>query len=368
MKTVTVSNSHGYKPVGHHAGVGKNRDGWEALKVLHLILDVYRHTYTDPSLQLGRSELRGRWALPSVVRENLSHFSDFQDACHFVTKLLLDCISSKLELRGNYSLQQYHRDDAPSKSSLFFNHYPTLDTAKEEVGQNQHTDLGSLTLLFAPQWGLQVLSPVDFLCLETGEQMQWQSVEPRAGHAIVNVGDTLRFLSNYRLRSALHRALPLESCDRYSIAYFLRPSDDSEFQDSMGKTTTAVNWYLQKNETYESHEKQDELILLGGIKESIHKAPIYFDEEMLEKQPKLKAEAESDYEERVFRHFEAIHYESAAKTIAQGSDVFGYDSQNAKERSWVCRVCVKQIRPQPSSTKSQGVQSAMEYVFVVYEI
>ncbi|KAH6646770.1 hypothetical protein BKA67DRAFT_525544 [Truncatella angustata] len=258
MKTVTVSNSHGYKPVGHHAGVGKNRDGWEALK-------------------LGRSELRGRWALPSVVRENLSHFSDFQDACHFVTKLLLDCISSKLELRGNYSLQQYHRDDAPSKSSLFFNHYPTLDTAKEEVGQNQHTDLGSLTLLFAPQWGLQVLSPVDFLCLETGEQMQWQSVEPRAGHAIVNVGDTLRFLSNYRLRSALHRALPLESCDRYSIAYFLRPSDDSEFQDSMGKTTTAVNWYLQKNETYESHEKQDELILLGGIKELIHKAPICVD-------------------------------------------------------------------------------------------
>ncbi|KAK6857638.1 hypothetical protein PG995_006465 [Apiospora arundinis] len=177
-KTVTVSNSHGYKPIGHHAGVGKNRDGWEALK-------------------LGRSELRGRWALPSVVRENISPFSDFQDECHFVTKLLLDCISTKLDLRGTRSLQQYHRDDAPSKSSLFFNHYPAQDTgrAEGEIGQNQHTDLGSLTLLFAPQWGAAGA---------------WQNVEPRPRHAIVNVGDTLRFLSDYRLRSALHRALPIK--------------------------------------------------------------------------------------------------------------------------------------------------------------
>ncbi|KAI4603389.1 hypothetical protein KJ359_006184 [Pestalotiopsis sp. 9143b] len=250
MKTVTVSNSHGYKPIGHHAGVGKNRDGWEALKI-------------------GRSELRGRWALPRVVEQNMSDFSNFQDECHFVTKILLDCISSKLELRGESSLQSYHRDDAPSKSSLFFNHYPALDTSKDEVGQNQHTDLGSLTLLFAPQWGLQVLSPVDFVCRETGEHLQWQSVEPRPGHAIVNVGDSLRFLSNYQLRSALHRALPLDSSDRYSIAYFLRPSDDSEFRDSKGQSTSAVNWYIQKNQTYESHEKQDESILLGGIKEHI---------------------------------------------------------------------------------------------------
>ncbi|KAK6826141.1 hypothetical protein PG987_013635 [Apiospora arundinis] len=260
-KTVTVSNAHGYKPIGHHAGVGKNRDGWEALK-------------------LGRSELRGRWALPSVVRENISSFSDFQDECHFVTKLLLDCISTKLELRGARSLQQYHRDDAPSKSSLFFNHYPARDTTgraaegKGEIGQNQHTDLGSLTLLFAPQWGLQVLCPVDFVCPETGERLQWQNVEPRPRHAIVNVGDTLRFLSDYRLRSALHRALPMENCDRYSIAYFLRPSDDSEFIDAKGEATTAVSWYLQKNKTYESHGKQDERILLGGLMEFAQPAPV----------------------------------------------------------------------------------------------
>ncbi|KAK6857753.1 hypothetical protein PG995_005452 [Apiospora arundinis] len=179
----------------------------------------------------------------SGARKNILSFSDFQDECHFVTKLLLDCISTKLELRCTRSLQQYHRDDAPSKSSLFFNHYP-------------------------------VLCPVDVVCPETGERLQLQNVEPRPRHAIVNVGDTLRFLSDYRLRSALHRALPIENCDRYSIAYFLRPSDDSEFVDAKGEATTAVGWYLQKNKTYESHGKQDERILLGGLMEFAQPAPV----------------------------------------------------------------------------------------------
>lgn len=211
----------------------------------------------------------GRWAMASVVKSNLDQFSEFHHECHFVTKVLLDCISSGMGLRGASSLQQYHRDDAPSKGSLFFIHYPPFDASSDEVGQNQHTDIGSLTLLFAQQWGLQVLYPSDSVCPETGEKFQWRSVEPRTGHAIINVGDTLRFLSGFRLRSALHRALPLENgVDRYSVAYFMRPSDDSEFKDVNGETTSAVNWYLRKNRTYENAGGvQDEAILVGGIKE-----------------------------------------------------------------------------------------------------
>lgn len=135
------------------------------------------------------------------------------------------------------------------------------------VGQNMHTDIGSLTLLFAQQWGLQVLCPSDTPCPETGEKFQWRFVEPRAGHAIINIGDTLRFLSGYKLRSALHRALPLDTGDRYSVAYFLRPSDDAEFVDTEGETVSAFDWYAKKNETYEKpHELQPESILVGGMK------------------------------------------------------------------------------------------------------
>ncbi|KJZ77497.1 hypothetical protein HIM_03221 [Hirsutella minnesotensis 3608] len=214
LKTPTISNSHGYKPIGIHTGVGGGKDGWEAIK-------------------LGRTELEGKWALPSVVSDNYSVFRDFHDRCHFVTKVLLDCVSAGLGLVGSESLQRHHRDDAPSKSSLFLVHYPPLESgnARGEIGQNMHTDLGSLTLLFAPQWGLQVLCPAndgdgeaahgsvssDAQALDSA----WQWVEPLPGCAIVNVGDTLRFLSENRLRSALHRALPLANGeDRYSIAYF----------------------------------------------------------------------------------------------------------------------------------------------------
>ncbi|KAF5581247.1 gibberellin 20-oxidase [Fusarium pseudocircinatum] len=129
----------------------------------------------------------------------------------------------------------------------------------DEVGQNMHTDIGTLTLLFAPQWGLQVVSPV------TGA---WEYVQPREGHAIINVADTLRFLSNKRFRSALHRVLPIGGVqreDRYAVSYFLRAADDTEFKDSNDEDSNAKSWYLAKYHTYElPHEVQGEQTVLSG--------------------------------------------------------------------------------------------------------
>lgn len=152
-----------------------------------------------------------------------------------------------------------------------------MDTADGEIGQNMHTDIGSLTLLFAQQWGLQVLCPTEARsqAVNSGsvtDGMEWRFVEPRANHAIINVGDTLRFLSGNRLRSALHRALPLDTGDRYSIAYFLRPSDDAQFEDSTGEKVSAFDWYLKKNKTYEKPaEMQHESILIGGMTSVVKK-------------------------------------------------------------------------------------------------
>ncbi|KAJ8118887.1 hypothetical protein OPT61_g232 [Boeremia exigua] len=240
LKTPTISNSHGYKPVGIQSGISENtKDGWEALKV-------------------GHRELRGRWALPPVVKSNPRVFDDFSAASHYVLKHLLDCISSGLELKDEQSLHHLHRDDEPSKSTLYFLHYPAATIAQAGVGQNMHTDVGSLTLLFAPQWGLQALSP------DSGD---WEWVEPKPGHAIINVGDTLRFLSGRRLRSALHRAVQIEGVDRFSISYFLRASDRTEFRDSDNVKTDAREWYLRKYETYnQSHEVQRmQSVLTGGM-------------------------------------------------------------------------------------------------------
>ncbi|TXC09024.1 hypothetical protein FocTR4_00004551 [Fusarium oxysporum f. sp. cubense] len=237
LKTPTVSLAHGFKATGVQSGAVKSlKDGFEALK------------------QIGRSELLGRWALPSVVEENLELFDQFNASCHFILKLLLDCLSDGLNLRGSARLDTHHRDDARSKSTLYFLHYPL-----GAQNQNMHTDIGTLTLLFAPQWGLQVVSPV------TGA---WEYVQPREGHAIINVADTLRFLSNKRFRSALHRVLPIggvQKEDRYAVSYFLRAADDTEFKDSNDQDSNAKSWYLTKYHTYElPHDVQREQTVLSG--------------------------------------------------------------------------------------------------------
>ncbi|RGP61348.1 2og-fe oxygenase family [Fusarium longipes] len=248
LETPTISLAHGFKATGNQSGAVESlKDGFEALKI-------------------GRNELLGRWALPSVVQDNLSLFDQLNASCHFILKLLLDCISDGLGLKGNARLDTHHRDDARSKSTLYFLHYPPGVHNPNEVGQNMHTDIGTLTLLFAPQWGLQVVSPV------TGG---WEYVEPRPGHAIINVADTLRFLSDKRFRSALHRVLPLggvQQDDRYAISYFLRASDATEFIDSNNEQSSAKNWYLSKYETYEfPHDIQvKETILSGGMAQELN--------------------------------------------------------------------------------------------------
>ncbi|KPM44142.1 hypothetical protein AK830_g2476 [Neonectria ditissima] len=247
LKTPTVSLAHGFKAVGNQSGAVETlKDGFEALKI-------------------GRNELLGRWALPSVVHDHLPLFDQFSASCHFILHLLLDCISDGLKLKGSDRLDKYHRDDARSKSTLYFLHYPPGAQNPEKVGQNMHTDIGTLTLLFAPQWGLQVFSPSD---------SAWEYVQPRPGHAIVNVADTLRFLSNKRFRSALHRVLPLGGIqheDRYSISYFLRAADSTEFKDSNDTESDAKSWYLKKYDMYElSHEKQKkETVLSGGMAQEL---------------------------------------------------------------------------------------------------
>ncbi|EXF86343.1 hypothetical protein CFIO01_00040 [Colletotrichum fioriniae PJ7] len=274
--------SHGYKPIGSQAGTHGGRDGWEVLKT-------------------GSFELAGRWGLPPVVEDNLQAFTSFQSQCHYITRVLLDRISNALGLKGAQSLNHFHRSDCPSKSALAFLHYIPMDPTGGYAGHNVHTDYGTLTLVFAPQWGLQVLSTPETSppssasssvshesdeSLDSGyhrglseshveahpkkekaeEPLEWQYVEPRPGCAVVNVADVLRFLTRDRLKSAVHRVLPLPDVDRYSVTYFLRPSDDVEFIDGEGRLTNVMDWYDRKNNMYEaSYGAQDRSLLIGGL-------------------------------------------------------------------------------------------------------
>ncbi|KOC15941.1 hypothetical protein AFLA70_169g002190 [Aspergillus flavus AF70] len=130
------------------------------------------------------------------------------------------------------------------------------------ISSNIHTDAGILTLLFAQQPGLQVLSPTT---------SEWEWVHTREGDSIVNAGGTLRFLSGERLQSALHRVLPLTDkdsahpYDRYSTAY-LRAAEDAVCVRKDGKKTTADEWFLRKfhSFTQDSSVQWLDLVAVGG--------------------------------------------------------------------------------------------------------
>lgn len=197
-----------------------------------------------------------------MVLEKYELFNNFISKSRNHVLELLTCFSDALGLEGENRYESKHSDDKPSNSSMTFHRYPKQGTRNEtNVGHNQHTDISSLAFLFAQQWGLQVPSP-------DGEG--WNFVRPMPGHAIVNVGDSLRFLSGFRLRSVLHRVIPvaeMEDAHRYSIAYFMRPVDGTVFKDSEGRVIKADDWFHHKFDVYRAtHEEQRKsTILTGGI-------------------------------------------------------------------------------------------------------
>ncbi|KAI3325993.1 hypothetical protein HD806DRAFT_520702 [Xylariaceae sp. AK1471] len=126
--------------------------------------------------------------------------------------------------------------------------WEVLQTRQKKRWAQHVTDYGTLTRVFAPQWGLQVLFPSGL----NGENHEWQWVEPQPGCAVINVTEALHFLTGRQLISAVHRVLPLPDEDRYSVTYFLRPSDDASIMDAEGNVINVMDWYKNKNKNYEA--------------------------------------------------------------------------------------------------------------------
>jgi isopenicillin N synthase-like dioxygenase len=180
--------------------------------------------------------------------------------------MILQRLSTQLGLTGSSRFEADHADLGPSLSTLILHRYPKHNdaTAPTNVGHLKHTDASTLTFLLVKQWGLQFLSP---------ETNRWEFLEPRPGHAIVNVGDFLRFRSGGELASIVHRVIPLKERqdeDRYSMAYLFRPNDDVSFNDSTGKTRTAKEWHDLKYDVFKSPTTVDAKgqILTGMMEEN----------------------------------------------------------------------------------------------------
>lgn len=244
LRDVRQSVTHGYTPAGTYTGAKRGeRDCYETLKI-------------------SEAEMKA-WApqLPYSVQENITLFDSFISGSHSIVLKLLECLSTGMGLEGAARFENKHRPDIPARTTMVLFRYPRQVEEGGGIGHNMHTDIGSLTLLFCESYGLQVLRP---------ESNEWGFIAPKAGHAVINVGDSLRFLSGHQLSSCVHRVLPVtdrQEEHRYSIAYFLRPEDNAVYVDSKGRELSARTWHDEKYNVFrEPHEKQEQdMVLTGGM-------------------------------------------------------------------------------------------------------
>lgn len=190
--------------------------------------------------------------MPEVINDHRELFERFISQSRTITLELLKAISCILGLAGTETVESRHRLGEPSSSCLNLIRYVKSFDDKHE-GQNQHTDNGTLTFLLSEQPGLEVISR------ETG---LWEPVLPKAQHAIVNVADTLRFLSSLRFRSAVHRAIPAwvpGQTKRCVVGYFLRAEDCTLLKHAPGGPMPAQEWHDRKYDNYRApHHTQME--------------------------------------------------------------------------------------------------------------
>ncbi|KAF2746087.1 2OG-Fe(II) oxygenase family oxidoreductase [Sporormia fimetaria CBS 119925] len=232
----TETRTAGYKPIAIETGVGKDtKDGFEAFKVpVSEILDPRK----SAQFQQFCSDVRS--------------LRSFAIHSHSIANTIMASLSKALELEDGTYLSRCHRIDQPSSSSTVVNFYPSASLPRNSsAGHNAHTDLGSITILFCSTWGLQIYSD---------ERRRWLFVPPAPTKAIINIGDTLRFLAKNRIKSCLHRVIQhpkWAGSSRLSLAYFARPNSDTKFTDEEGTEWLVEDWVSRKFESYrETHAQQ----------------------------------------------------------------------------------------------------------------
>ncbi|ETN42240.1 uncharacterized protein HMPREF1541_04181 [Cyphellophora europaea CBS 101466] len=162
-----------------------------------------------------------RWPAPTVLDEQRAPIKSFMQHAHGIVTLVLDLLNDYLRLPEG-TLQNMHRIEGTSGDQVRFIKAPPQPQDDRRTALGEHTDFGSVTVLFNRLGGLQVLPP--------GKEAEWCYVKPLPGHAIINLGDAMVKFTNGLLRSNIHRVIssPGAQADttRYSLVYFNRPEDD----------------------------------------------------------------------------------------------------------------------------------------------
>ncbi|KAK2762011.1 hypothetical protein FQN53_007594 [Emmonsiellopsis sp. PD_33] len=158
---------------------------------------------------------------PDVLTQSRPLFKSFMTNAHSIVTIILNLLNSHLNLPPS-TLANLHRLQAFSGDQVRMIKAPPEPMDDRRTVLGQHTDFGSVTVLFNRVGGLQILPP--------GKDAEWRFVRPLPNHAIINLGDAMVKFTNGLLRSNIHRVVgpPGEQAEttRYSLVYFSRPEDD----------------------------------------------------------------------------------------------------------------------------------------------
>jgi isopenicillin N synthase-like dioxygenase len=161
---------------------------------------------------------------PHVILDRFGELKIFMNSCHKVIYAITTSLGKSLGLPTGL-LESLHELDKASVDQARVTCAPPIKPA-ETITLGEHTDFGSVTVLFNRLGGLQVLAP---------NKRDWEYVRPRPECAVINLGDSLIKLLGGKLYSAVHRVVapPGEQgdCMRHSVVYFSRPNSSIKLRD-----------------------------------------------------------------------------------------------------------------------------------------
>lgn len=155
--------------------------------------------------------------IPKFWYPHIQEILEFKHQCYLLASKLLRCFAISMGLAPEF-FTSGHREDLYPGTAIRMLKYPRRP---ERRGKRlrEHTDSGSVTLLFQTCQGLEIRDP----------QGNWFDAPCLDGHVLINIGDALQFWSGNKLKSTPHRvSFQGESVnyDRMTMAYFLGANSD----------------------------------------------------------------------------------------------------------------------------------------------
>ncbi|KAK5999593.1 hypothetical protein QM012_005250 [Aureobasidium pullulans] len=196
---------------------------------------------------------------PKLLHPHRDLLKSFMQHSHAIVDLLLSLLNHQLGLPHG-KLSSLHRLASVSGDQVRWVHAPPQPMDDRRTALGQHTDFGSVTVLFNRLGGLQVLPP---------GSNEWCYVKPLRGHAVINLGDAMVKFSAGILRSNIHRVVnpPGQQADhtRMSLVYFARPADDVILKALSGSTLIDEGRRQNPDETEEQEITSKEWILRRAL-------------------------------------------------------------------------------------------------------